>query len=401
MQGAKAATGAAPAAPAAAPASPAAAPQRLDRGDNLDKAEALANQTKLPHGYDLNDASGAKGKPNEKTQRKLGLDADAAKALHKDGLDEDRLKAIAAGDPTALKWLLCSDFTAITLALMGVDLLAPYRDPATQLPVASRLGTKLELVTLYMVVENWPQATAALLDVGAGKGVTCNSAAECPLKAGMKWAKKPEGAFLYVPEIMEQDHPTFKGRTPDSVGQTAVGGAAAVVSLGGSVVEPSQRRPGDFQQSLKADKDGKLNGAGHSSQVWSVSGRGLAYCDPQDPTTPQPASAQPGLTAGWYEGLFTLDKKTNPAHVRTFETLTVRLVDQNIGRGMDGSRVDAAESGSKPAVLSVARLPGSVWATWRTGKVGPETAAPLPNPAGPAPKTTGKLKRKGHRKAAP
>ena len=49
--------------------------------------------------------------------------------------DGPRRKAIVGGETDKLKSIVCSEFTALTLQKMGIDLKQRYADPATGLPV--------------------------------------------------------------------------------------------------------------------------------------------------------------------------------------------------------------------------------------------------------------------------
>lgn len=277
--------------------------------------------------------------------------------------------------------LKCSEFTNYTLAMAGWDLATEYVDKASGLPVCYEdPGTKVTFVTIFMVVNLQPEATGAILEAQRGQARR--------VAAGSDEAKALENSVnnmditkkLGAPGTRTKDFWISGATTYHDVASQegqAFGAGAAAVGLGGEVVQPGDRRPGDLQQSM-AQSGSKLSAAaGHSSQIYAVRGHGICWLgDPNGPKVVG-AVASPGpiesLTPGWYEITdpklwWEIGPSTTPDRVATFTVDKMALVDSNTGRGGDAVAIDKNKDGSlaflrpdSSMAYSIGRLPSSKW----------------------------------------
>jgi hypothetical protein len=305
---------------------------------NLAQAKDLADATALPHSWEAS-ADVKKTEPHEGKRR----------------------TALIGGAVDTLASIVCSEFTSLTMVGTGVDLKQRYRDPKTGLPVAwfDPKRNRLVFADLYGVTANlWDHATAILAaQHGAGERVEPGSAQAEAVKS------KESAPFLLV---------AAGSGAVDVKATDSFGAAATARSLGGIRVEPADRRPGDLQQSYATD-DGTANGAGHSSQVWAVRGRGVAYLGTDASPTLRPAPGA-AIPPGWYavEDVFMeLGPETDPATVASLDVTWVQLIDANTGRKDDATRVGAMQQAStysptgESTLVAAGRLPSSKWLDWQ------------------------------------
>jgi hypothetical protein len=287
-----------------------------------------------------------------------------------------RVKLLIAGDSGPLKSVVCSEFTTLTLAKAGWDLGAEYRDLATGLPVAylnaNAKPTKKKpipppkFVTYYSVINIWPGDTAAMMAAQTGGAERVQAGSDRARELG---AEDRTEDFLYT--------------TANSLGtgvavdeDVEFGAGAAAASLGGKTVERDDRKPGDLQQALNTSY-GKSIGAGHSSQVWSVRGPGIARLGVAGAPAIHGTPATPidDLEPGWYQvadGLmWEVGPDTDPATVATLSAAQVQTIDANIDRGADATGVGGfatQKAYNRDAKSSTAysdgRLPTSKWFDW-------------------------------------
>jgi hypothetical protein len=345
----------------AEPAAPDEAPAGTKIDDNLACASDLAAHFNVPHTYKVAAQPG-------------------------DAQTQARVDALKAGNTKALKTIICSEFTTLSLARAGIDLSQRYLHPtpAGKLPVAYRDPDKgrLRFVDLYMVVGNWPEVGLTLHALREGKLETVEAGSDRAKKLGA--ATEPT-AFLYNPSA---------AGTSEITADDQFGAGAAAVGLGGERVDQVDRKPGDIQQRADTVK-GKTNFYGHSSQVWKVQGGGVAYLGAAGSPIVVPTPAEE-LAPGWYQAdgaktFFELAPDTDPALVAKFSTSKVQLVEANYSTAdaTDYSRMVPVDEPYDPkaarsSVTSTGRLPKSKWFGWKERE--PEEVTPLPEPAAPDPK---------------
>lgn len=344
------------AAPAEDPKKPAIPAPSVDgKQDTLAVAKDLSELFNVPHGW-------------EKSQY--------AEATAGDPAGQARVSLLTAGDTTGLKSVVCSEFTALTLAKAGWDLNALYRDPATGLKVAyfnpSAKPSKKKpipapkFVNFYAVVQIFVEATSAILQAQSGG---CERIVAGSDRAREVGAENETEDFLY----------SASGSLADGIAiddDTEFGAGAVAVGLGGKSVPRDERKPGDLQQAFNT-VDGIAKGSGHSSQVWSVRGPGIAQLGA--PGAPllhgTPSTPVDQLEPGWYEvggdGLaWEVGPDTDPATVATLSAAEVQTIDANISRGTDStgvggfSKQKAFSKEGKSTAYSDGRLPTSRWFDW-------------------------------------
>ena len=267
-----------------------------------------------------------------------------------------------------MKSINCSEFVSATLAEAGWDLKDEYRDPATGLPVAYHAGKRLKFCSNMEVINIGSGDTAAVLAVqtsGGGEHVVAGSDRATALGGAKRTCD-----FLYATTSGIGD-----GVAVDESMEFGAGAAAA--SMGGRTIERDDRRPGDLQQAFKTN-GGIATGKGHSSQVWSVRGPGVARLgEAGGPTIiGNPATPLAELEPGWYEIdgdtlMWEVGPDTDPACVARLTAASVQTIDANIGRGADGTGVGGFEKqtafskeGASTA-YSDGRLPTSRWFDWQ------------------------------------
>jgi len=305
---------------------------------NLAAAKQLADTFNVPHSWD--------NKP----------DGDLGGA--------DRKKAIVAGDTKALESVVCSEFTMLALQKAGIDLAQRYQDPAAALPVAWKDGKHLRFVDLYMVANNQGDALRVILGAQHGAGQRVDPGSDLATALGASEAQP----FLYVAD---------PGGATALHGDEAFGAGAVAQSLGGTAIAAADRRPGDVQQKLRTTK-GKTIGAGHSTQVWSVRGKGVAHLGVAGSPTLVP-SPDAEIPPGWYrvdDVYLELGPETDPATVAELSVEYVSVIEANVAKATgsaDATRIAptaAADGGydadaAASALTSTGRLPTSKWAAWK------------------------------------
>lgn len=347
LGGATPATPTAPAAPAT-PAAPVVSDTGLD--PSLVAAKDLADTLKIGHGYD-HDGKGKNGANETVIVDDL---SDPAK----------RRDAIIGGKADQLDTILCSEFTNLTLAKMGVDLAQRYLVPTDRLPLGYPERGSVTFLTLFMVTNNQRETTAALIDHqnGASERVTAGSARAKEL------GRPDETVDFFV---------VAKG---DIVGKAVgvdneFGAGATAVSLGGKEIDPGARKPGDLQQAIEIDANGIATGKGHSSQVWSVLGDGVACLgQPGSPTIAGGTVTSPAAIetlSGWYAlptGAlkWKIGPETDPALVASLTCVEFELIDANTGRANDDATGIGSARKDGQEVVSNGRLPSSKWIDWET-----------------------------------
>jgi hypothetical protein len=316
--------------------------------DNLEVATELAADLNVPHFYQKADYP-------EKT---------------KDDLDGTARTADMLAGGKHMKTINCSEFVSATLAQSGWDLNAEYRDPTSGLAVGYLVGKRVQFVTNLAIININDAPTAAALAAQQTGGATRVVAGSDEAKQVGQGKRKED--FLLVAAAGS----IGPGVAIDESLEFGAGAAAA--SLGGRPIERADRRPGDLQQFLKTT-DGKADGHGHSSQVWSVRGPGIAWVEAGRAGCAElngtPATPLAELEPGWYEvsGVdlsWELTPETDPALVATLAANSVKTIDANINRGEDATGLGEFDTeraytkkGSSVA-YSDGRLPTSKWFDW-------------------------------------
>lgn len=293
-----------------------------------------------------------------------------------DPTNDARKQAIIDGDVQKLKTMMCSEFTAGTLAQAGFDLGDRYVDKGTGLNVAyEEPGKQYYFVRIYDVVGALVEATEAVIKAqkGVNNGVV-DMIDPATLTEEERKTHKITGETLPFLLVRSADS-TKKGLT--FVGKEAsdddeFGAGLAAVALDGEEVDMAARRPGDIQQRLDVDEPSNTyTGKGHSSIVWSVEGTGIARAgESGSPKLVGKTKGLPALQKGvWYSipddsgARWALDRDTLPEHVAQLRVTRVQLIDSSIDRDGDSTQVaDMKRSkDTKGTVTSSGRLPNSPW----------------------------------------
>jgi hypothetical protein len=346
-----------------APPAVAPAPANTAVDTNLAQAEYAAQHLNVPHTYDAGKtlkqpkAPGANATDEEK----------AAYATARAAYDDQQREArrIAAGivagsvDPKQIPHIVCSGFTALTLARSGIDLTSPYRDPATRLPI----WFNGRFITIYEVVQNTDATHAVIFAHRGGKNVQRIEPRSLG-RLGVVWAATTgsKDPFLWVAD----------GDVGELAATDEFGAGAAAHALGGAIVAQEARKPGDVQQMFWTH-GGKTDFSGHSSTVWAVRGQGVVYLGATGSPRLTP-ELNPAPPPGWYElrGVYAeLEPQTDPALVASFSTSYVQLVEATNSR-TDATRKGPMQGADNPydpdagtsQLTSTGRLPTSKWFHW-------------------------------------
>ena len=322
--------------------------------DNLDVAKDLADgegKFEVPHNYDP-----------------------AGKGIEGDPTKGDRRDEILAGDKDELKSINCGEFTSMVLVDAGWDLSQEYIDPASNLPVAytDKYG-ELAFVTLYMVANIFWEATAALLgaqDETAEKVEEGSERAEALGAPGRSFWYSDSSAFFENPDLTDDNAEAVEHKDSHQFGAGSV-----AIALGGIEVDSKDRKPGDLQQRLALDGDGEFAGPGHSSQIWSIEGTGVAELGATG--SPEIKGDAGKDLVGWHAitggARMIIGPDTDPSKVAAVETTEFQLIDANQvnsrnseGEKRTGDAIDIGQfkSDDANAAYSIGRLPTSQWIAW-------------------------------------
>lgn len=315
---------------------------------NLAEAKKLADEMSIGHSYD-HDGQG-----------KHGADETVIVDELQAGVRRD---AIIGGQADQLQTILCSEFTNLTLAKMGVDLSKRYLVPGDRLPLGYPENGSVTFLTLYMVTNNQRETTAALIDHQNKLSRRVAAGSQKALDLG---CENEAGDFYVV------DKGDIVGMAVS--GDNEFGAGATAVSMGGRAIpDPADRKPGDLQQSLKVDASGQTSGLGHSSQVWTVFGDGVACLgQPGSPTVVGGTVSAPGpieTLSGWYalppgKLKWEVGPGTDPALVAKLTCVEFQLIEANVGNANDDATGVGEARVDKSEVVSNGRLPDSKWITW-------------------------------------
>lgn len=342
-------TGEPVAAPDPAPAAPAKDGTEIDA--NLKAADEVAANTSVPHTYSAQKALGG--------------------PIAGDPSGEKRRDALTTGNTAAIKSVVCSEFTVLELQKAGVDLNQRYveRSIDPPLPVAYTDANGFTFIDLYMVTNNMPEAAASILAAQHGKAerVEPGSDRAKQLKTNESTAFLHFSDFQYK-KVGKDEHVLLAPEEGDHFGA-----GATALSLGGKQIAEADRRPGDVQQRWDTTA-GQTLGAGHSSTVYTVRGKGVAYVGAAGAPRLVPAAPYE-IPPGWYttdELYWEIGPETDPQYVAKIDVDYVQLIEANEhGLGdatpagkdnqmkLEDTQFDPAAASSK--LTSTGRLPGSKW----------------------------------------
>lgn len=320
----------------------------------LEEAIALTDSSDAGHGYDV----------------------------RRDQSSKEIWAEIKSGEIDDLDAVMCSEFTAASMAAAGYDLDQDYRDPGTGLRVAYADKGGVTFLKMWMVAGTLADATAALMVVQDGAAERVEAGSDRAVELGEAGSE----AFLY------SEVTTFVGR--DASTNHHVGAGAAAVAFGGSQVQNRDRKPGDVHQSFATDSQGAYTGGGHSSVVHGVRGHGVARLGVEGAPTIQGDVKSPGpaaaLPPGWYSiddasGLeWVIGPDTKAENVASLSVSQVQLVDANRSyvadesgeaRGSDATTVGSFRADADGVMNSAGRLPTSPWFGWTP--TNPDHVVPL------------------------
>ena len=332
---------------------------------NLTAAQTLAKDLGIGHLYD-HDGQGKNGANETVIENRLKGDQQGPGPLR---------DAIIAGQADQLQTIICSEFTNLTLAKMGVDLaqryLVPSDVPGERLPLGYPESGRVTFLTLYMVTNNQRETTPALIDHQNGNSDRVEAGSTEAIELGCEG----EAGDFFVVAMRDMIH----GLAVEPGDEFGAG--ATAVSLGGIPIEPADRKPGDLQQTLEVDGSGQTHGSGHSSQVWTVFGHGIARLGQGkgSPVVVGGAVSAPGpieTLSGWYalpkgDLKWAVGPETDPGLVATLTCVEYELIEANVKVHTGRANDDATGIGPKTVdksneVVSIGRLPDTKWISWKS-----------------------------------